>query len=244
MLLYEILERYFFPKCQRIPLFDWRLFMEKMKRIMHKWSWTALVLFCLVGLFYPIIGIAALICMLSPVVVSFFKGRLWCGNFCPRGSFNDIVLGKISKKLHIPKFLKSKWVKYTFLGILMSMFAVQLTFAWGNLEAVGLVFVRMIIMTTLLAIVLGTVFNQRTWCTICPMGTMASLVSGTKAINSKIKHVTFEQDKCISCNLCSKSCVMNIDVLEYKSTGKVTNSDCLKCNVCVDKCPKKSLSIA
>ena len=213
-------------------------------KTIHEWSWTALVSFCIVGLFFPSIGVAAIACMLAPVLVSFFKGRLWCGNFCPRGSFNDVLLAKISKKYNSPTFLKKQWFRFLFLGVLMGMFAIQLINAWGSLEAVGAVFVRMIIITTLLTVILGTIFNQRTWCTICPMGTMASLVARTKIINRKIKHVTFDEDKCVSCQMCSKNCPMNIDLIEYKNSGKVTHADCLKCKVCVKRCPKNSLFIA
>lgn len=218
--------------------------MEKLKKYIHKWSWIVLLTFCITGLFYPFIGVAALICMLAPVVVSFFKGRLWCGNFCPRGSMNDIVLAKISKKLPIPKFLKKQWFKLLFLGLLMGGFTVQIFIAWGSIVAVGAVFVRMIIITTLLAILLGTIFNQRTWCTICPMGTMAHYVARIKSINRRIKHVTFDTQKCVDCKICSKNCPIGIDVLKHKENGKVTHADCLKCQVCVERCPKNSLYIA
>lgn len=215
-----------------------------MKKFIHKWSWTILITFCIIGLFYPYIGAVAIVCMLAPVLVSFFKGRLWCGNFCPRGSFNDILLARISKRLRSPKFLKKQWFRFLFLGLLMGGFAIQLFMAWGDIGAVGAVFVRMIIITTLLTILLGTIFNQRTWCTICPMGTMAHYVAKIKPVNGRINHVTFDKQKCVNCKICSKSCPVGIDVLKHKDTGKVEHPDCMKCRVCVEKCPKDSLHIA
>ncbi len=182
--------------------------------------------------------------MLAPVLVSFFKGRMWCGNFCPRGSFNDILLARISKKLHIPGFMKQRWFKLLVLILLMGGFAVQLYAAWGSAAAVGSVFVRMIIITTVIAMLLGTVFNQRTWCTICPMGTMAHYVARIRPLNKRIRHVSFDREKCVNCRVCTKNCPIGIDVLKYKETGKVTNADCLKCRVCIEKCPKDSLYIA
>ncbi len=184
-------------------------YLEKLKKFIHKWSWTVLLTFCIIGLFYPFIGVAALICMLAPV-----------------------------------KFLKKQWFKLLFLVLLMGGFAAQIFFVWGSIVAVGAVFVRMIIITTLLAIVLGIIFNQRTWCTICPMGTMAHYVAKIKPINRRIKHVTFEKQKCVDCKICSKNCPIGIDVLKHKEKGKVTHADCLKCQVCVEKCPKNSLYIA
>lgn len=214
------------------------------RKFVHQWSWIALVLFCCIGSFFPVIGVLALICMLAPVVVSFFKGRMWCGSFCPRGSFNDIVLAKVSKKLHIPKLFKQKWFKILILALVMGGFVLQIIYAQLSLEGIGQVFVRMILVTTLLSIILGVIFNQRTWCSICPMGTMAKLVAGNEQVKKKIKHVTFDKSKCISCNICTKSCPIEIKVLEHRDHGKVIHDDCLKCEACVEKCPKKCLKIS
>lgn len=162
--------------------------------------------------------------------------------FLPRGSFNDILLSKISHNRKIPRLMKNKWFRLLFVVVLMGAFAVQLTFAWGNMVQVGQVFVRMILITTGLSLILGVVYSHRAWCVVCPMGTMASWV--TKAGNdSKSKNVTFHKEKCVSCNLCTKSCPMEIDVLKFRSNGEVTHPDCLKCSECVIKCPKGALEI-
>ncbi|MHB8127037.1 MAG: 4Fe-4S binding protein [Desulfitobacteriaceae bacterium] len=215
--------------------------MDRIKRFFHKWAWVFLVIYCIVGLIYPSIGIIALVCMLAPVVIAFARGRMWCGNFCPRGSFNDNLLSKISWKKQIPQVFKSIWFKVLFLIILMGAFAIQLIFAWGSLITVGMVFIRMIIITTGIAIVLGVIFSQRAWCVICPMGTMAHFVTKYVAAVSRIKYVRFKKEKCVDCNLCSKVCPIEIDVLSHKKHGKVTHAACLKCNACVSKCPNKSL---
>ncbi|PYG89943.1 4Fe-4S binding protein [Ruminiclostridium sufflavum DSM 19573] len=216
--------------------------MADFKRFVHKWVWIALIAFCIVGVIYPVIGIAALVCMLAPSIVAFFRGRMWCGNFCPRGSFNDNILFRLSRRKNIPVFMKSNWFRNLFLIILMSAFAVQLTFAWGDAARIGGVFVRMILITTVITIILGIIFNQRTWCVFCPMGTMAYYV--TKIMSGlKNKYVTFEKDKCVSCRLCTKACPVGIDVLSCKDKGSVTDHNCLKCNACVEKCPKKALCV-
>jgi polyferredoxin len=193
---------------------------------------------------FPPLGVAALVCMLAPVVIAFGRGRMWCGNFCPRGSFYDNLLAKISWKKEIPQVFKSLWLKTSLLILIMAAFAIQMVFAWGSIAAVGMVFVRMILITTAIAVILGVVFTQRAWCLICPMGTMAYLVTKHAAFDSKIKYVTFNKEKCTDCKTCSKACPIEIDVLSHKKKGKVTNADCLKCNICVDKCPKKSIRIA
>lgn len=126
----------------------------------------------------------------------------------------------------------------------MGFFAIQMVFAWGSLLSASYVFIRTIIITTVITVILGIAFKQRTWCMVCPMGTMSHYVSKLKFAKSKMKQVSFEQNKCVNCKICSKNCPIGIDVLSHKNEGKVTDADCLKCNVCVEKCPKKLLNIA
>jgi polyferredoxin len=127
----------------------------------------------------------------------------------------------------------------------MGAFAVQLVFAWGDTSAVGQVFVRMVIITTLMAIVLGISFSHRTWCTICPMGTMAYYVASIEALKqTQANHIAINTDCCKGCNVCSKGCPIGINVLDHKKQGKIMDADCLKCNLCVEKCPYKLLSAA
>lgn len=215
--------------------------MSKTQGNIHKWSWIILIAFCIIGLVYPYIGAVALICMLAPVITAFFRGRMWCGHFCPRGSFNDIILSKISYRRVAPSFLKSVWFRNLFLVLLMSAFAIQLIFAWGSTLAVGRVFIRMVILTTILTIFLGIPFNQRTWCMICPMGTMSHYVAGINMLKTKFKYINFDKNNCINCKNCSKNCPMDIDVMSYKKQGSVLDSDCLKCGLCVEKCPQGAL---
>lgn len=218
--------------------------MNKTKRAIHKWAWVFLAAYCVIGLIYPLIGIAAIVCMLAPSIVAIFKGRMWCGNFCPRGSFSDTILAKFSLKNKLPKFFKTSGFRLIFFALLMGAFAVQIVFAWGNFLAVSFVFIRMIIITTVLTILLGIAYTPRAWCTICPMGTMAHYVTKLQVARSQHRHISFQKDQCIDCRICSKSCPIGIDVLSHKDNGKVTHADCLKCEVCVDKCPKKSLHVA
>ncbi|MCX7920611.1 MAG: 4Fe-4S binding protein [Clostridia bacterium] len=218
--------------------------MDKIKKNIHKWVWVLLVVYCVVGIFYPSIGVAALICMLAPSIAAIFKGRIWCGNFCPRGSFNDTILSKISKRKNVPEFLKTTWFKLVFLTVLMGAFAFQIVLVWGSVIEVSLVFVRMVIITTVLTIILGIIYNHRTWCMICPMGTMAHYVTKLQLVKSKFRYITFNKGTCVDCKICSKNCPIGIDVLSHKNIGKVTHADCLKCNACVEKCPKKSLYIS
>ncbi|MGI6554818.1 MAG: 4Fe-4S binding protein [Bacillota bacterium] len=217
--------------------------METARIVIHKWGWIILLFFCGVGLFYPIIGLLAIVCMLGPSVYALVKnGRGWCGTYCPRGSFSDVILPGISSNNDIPQFVVSPWFRLAFLALLMIAFGIQLVFAWGNSFEVGMVFVRMIIITTALTIILGVAYRPRTWCTFCPMGTMAHYITKWKSPGCRGEYVTFKKDSCIDCSRCSRVCPMHIDLLEHKESG-VTEPDCIKCGICISKCPKKAISL-
>src|SRR3990170_1324732 len=56
--------------------------------------------------------------LLSPVL-----GRFWCGWLCPRGTFLEYVIEKISNKSKIPVFLRSKAFRLFIASIMAIMFA-------------------------------------------------------------------------------------------------------------------------
>lgn len=196
-----------------------------------------LILYIIAGIFYPAIGVLAIVCMLAPVFMAIFKGRHWCGNYCPRGSFYDSIIKKLSPRKSIPSFFRTLRFRLFMLGVIMSVFGFQMYFAWGNINAMGLVFLRIIFITTIVGILLGIVFHERTWCTFCPMGTMASWLS------NRTNPITVSSS-CKSCSLCQKVCPMQLNPSTGKSTSEFNHPDCLKCGRCIEKCPVKALSFS
>ena len=71
--------------------------------------------------------------------------------------------------------------------------------------------------------------NGRTYCnTICPVGTMLSLLARFSWLK-----VRFDADKCRSCSLCTKNC--KAACIDYK-THTVDYSRCVVCGDCLQKC--------
>lgn len=164
--------------------------MDKFRNFINSWLWVILIIYIIVGFFYPVIGTIALVCMLMPSVIALFKGRLWCSKYCPRGNFNDKILSKISLKNKLPAFMKKAWFKILLLVILLSLFAFQIIISWGNIFEVSFVFIRMVLITTIINIILGIRYNHRTWCSVCPMGTLAHYTSKSSiATLNKYKNV-------------------------------------------------------
>ncbi len=213
---------------------------KSLTQFIHHWSWMILVIFLLVGLVYPIVGILATLCMVAPVVVGFFKGRYWCGNFCPRGSLNDRLLSKVSRKKPLPGFMRTDAFKVAFLILIMTGFVLQITWAWGDIRAVGAVFVRMILITTAVDVIFGGYYQHRAWCTICPMGYMACCAAQVAHVKKPNGHIVVTS-ACVGCKLCSKACPVGIQIHESQKEGAVKHADCLKCQKCVKKCPRNAL---
>ena len=66
-----------------------------------------IIAYIIIGWFYPVIGLIALICMIGPVLTSIWRGRFWCGNVCPRGNLYDRLLSKYSPHKPIPAFVRT-----------------------------------------------------------------------------------------------------------------------------------------
>ena len=195
-------------------------------------------LFMVLGLFYPWLGFAVLICMVAPVMVALSKGRFWCGNFCPRGSFFDLILSKYSPQTPVPGIVRTKGFRIAIITIMMGIFAFQVTIHWGNWGAIGTFLIRMLIGTSLIGVILGITYHQRMWCSFCPMGTLASLTSDVmKASKMKI------DSTCVKCKACQRVCPVGLDPSSGKESGFFEDSKCMKCGQCEVTCPKQAIHL-
>lgn len=151
--------------------------MKWLLQLWKKCGFLLLLFFIIAGFYYRGIALLALACMLGPIVsVLLGHKRLWCKNICPRGNFYDNVICKFCNKKPNPKCVGSPILKTIIIVFIFIMFGMGIARYWGNLEEIGGVFYRMIIITTLIGIILAILFNHRTWCCFCPMGSIASFI--------------------------------------------------------------------
>jgi len=211
--------------------------MEKVFNLWKKYSYMILMVFIIGSLFDSRIAMVAIVCMAAPVILSVSRGRFWCGNLCPRGNFYDNVVSKFSSKKPVPKFLKSVHFRISVVLLLFTMFGVGIKNNWGNLEGMGMVFYRIIVITTIVGVVLSFFYNSRTWCNFCPMGSIAALISYFR----KDRKTLEVSDTCISCKICREKCPMGISPYEYKGYV-LSHPDCIQCERCAVACPKKSIA--
>ncbi len=169
--------------------------------------------------------------LLSPVL-----GRFWCGWLCPRGTFLEYTLGKVSAKSKIPPTLRTTKFKLFIASIMVVMFLLVLTgknpllTSHDMLASVGGFIVFLCIVTTLLiSIPLGIIYMPRTWCSFCPVGYAQSLLS-----KNKILHLSIED--CKDCKKCHNVCHIDI-TRNYTGKGKtIEDPDCFACMKCTDAC--------
>ncbi|UCD34832.1 MAG: 4Fe-4S binding protein [Nitrospiraceae bacterium] len=207
---------------------------KKQRRKLQAYTSVALPLVLAGGWFYPPLGFTLLICMFGAVGIALYKGRVWCDWMCPRGSFYDLFLEKLSRKLPIPALFRKNWFRTVVLSLLMAALGAQIYYAWGDSFGIGRAFVMVLTITTTVGIVLGAVFKPRAWCQICPMGTLGSWIS-------RGKQPLYVSEQCRDCSLCAKVCPMQLSPGEMKG-GLMTDGDCIKCSSCVAACPVKALN--
>ncbi len=182
------------------------------------------------------------------LVLSLIFRRSFCGLICPFGALQEFF-GIIGKKIFHKRFIMpsriDKPLRYLKYGVLV----VTIYFAWktaglwmdpydpwaayGHVSAgfTSLTTEYLIGIITLIIVLVGSMLYDRFFCKyLCPMGAVYGAIS--KISPSKIVR---DKDICINCNLCSKSCPMNIDVAKI---DKVTSSECISCQSCVLSCPK------
>ncbi|MDD4909551.1 MAG: 4Fe-4S binding protein [Candidatus Omnitrophica bacterium] len=129
------------------------------------------------GLFFPLLGYLVVAMMAFLVVMAFFRGRYWCWNLCPRGAFLDIVISKASLKRPVPGVFAKEWFRWLVFALFMAFLTWRILSAGGNIIAVGAVFVSMCLITTVISMVLGVATRHRSWCAICPMGTLQGRIA-------------------------------------------------------------------
>ena len=182
------------------------------------------------GIFFPKLGYILLLVFATLLVIAPFRGRWFCGNLCPRGSFVDFWLAPISRRLAIPSFLRSMWIRVPIFIALMGFMLFRLIGTQGIVDRIGMVFVTLCIVTTSIAILFGVIIAPRTWCTFCPMGTLQRTLGRGRYL------LSIDRERCIDCQRCQKVCPMQLPVNETQDLP-----DCIKCGRCIQACPKDAL---
>lgn len=205
------------------------------RRRTKAWSWPVLAAVLAAGIIYPVVGFVMLICMGAAVLIAPWRGRLWC-DVCPRGAFYDLVIKRLGIDRPIPKFVRTPAFRVFMMAVMMAVLGLQLSRAWGDWPGMGGAFVTLLVVTTVIGLAFAAAFNPRSWCSFCPMGSMAHFFGRGRY------PMSVSAEACTDCGKCSRHCPMELDPSAYKQEGSMAHGDCLKCLACVAECPRSALS--
>lgn len=201
------------------------------------------------GTFIQKIFIGTMTLLLITLLLSIFFRRSFCGLICPFGALQEFF-GLLGKKLFKRRFIippvidkPLRYLKYIILLITI-IFAWKTAGLWmdpydpwaayGHLtgEFSSLTSEYIIALIILIIVAIGSILYDRFFCKyLCPMGAVYGIISKLSPSN-----IIRNNDKCISCGLCSKNCPVNIDVAHL---SEITSAECLSCQSCVLSCPQK-----
>lgn len=222
--------------------------------VIKKWSWLFILLVAVGGLWYPKLGLLLLPIMLLLPLLGFTKGKFWCGNICPHGSFFDRFLWSVSRNGKIPAWIKAKttvFLAFSFFVFMLGKRILSVLPLWGTapfFDKLGFIFVVNYLVVTILGILLGFLISPRSWCQFCPMGTFQMIFYRLGlyfGVNEKTDaRVTFDNDKCLRCGKCSRVCPMQLKpYCEFADGDVCANAACIRCGSCINSCPTNALNL-
>jgi len=221
----------------------------------RSWAWLVTIIVALGGQFWPYLGLVVPLIIAALIAVSFFKGRYWCGNFCPHGSLYDRIVLPLSRNRFVPGFLKSRPVvaaAFIYFGYNMTRrFLTVFQQTEGILVRTGFIFSNTYLMVLIVGGLLGLTISPRSWCQFCPMGTLQLLSyrlgKFLGATASRDELITAESPElCHSCARCSRVCPMQLEPHKNfaENSNQFEDEKCIRCNTCVENCPSGILQPA
>jgi len=129
------------------------------------------------GTFIPEIGLVLAALMAAAVVMTLRKPRSFCSTVCPRGRALGFIMRGPSKRKALPRFMLSIKFRRLLCGSMMFCVIGSLVRTGGEIRGVGSVFWALCALSLSAGLALGYFFKPRSWCAVCPMGTLQDTIS-------------------------------------------------------------------
>lgn len=145
--------------------------LSKIKQAYLKWNWLLMLVFFVLTIFDFVFGILALLCIIPAFAIALKTGnKKFCARSCPRGNFLGKILRNFNINFNTPQLFYSKTFKNGLFATMFLVFIIALIKTGGEASKMGFVFFRFILSSTIVGLIVGTLFKPRSWCQICPLG--------------------------------------------------------------------------
>ncbi len=191
--------------------------------------------------------VPALIAGLVILITSMFFGRYFCSYVCFFGTLQEKSYqifrkkGKLKPKISHLYERKLGVIKYlVLLFTLVSALFFGIHYYQNFCPVIVATSLNHISWQDIIIILIFTVvafFSSRFWCRfLCPFGALMNVFQYLGNI-LRIPRLRIHRNMevCIDCNLCNKTCPMNINISEVEI---VENVNCIHCGECIARCPK------
>ena len=207
---------------------------------------VSLYQFAAVGTFTQKIHQSSFILMVLVFRLAILFGSVFCGWVCPLGSIQEWV-GKLGQRLFkkrynhfIPRWIDQilRYLRYSVLIWVLYATAMTGKLAFGDIDPYYALFnfwtgeVAVTGLVVLGVTLLASLFVERPWCKYaCPYGAILGIINLFSVFSIRRKEST-----CISCDICSQICPMNIPV---HAVSVVRDHQCIGCLECTSEahCP-------
>ena len=99
------------------------------KKKWYDYLWIFSTVYLMLGFFNILFAWLGLICFITPLLISIVKGnKAYCNKYCGRGQLFSMLGGRfgLSRKKHMPKWMRTSYFRYGFLVFFLIMFGVML----------------------------------------------------------------------------------------------------------------------
>ena len=111
-----------------------------MKKHWYDYLWIASLTYLVLGFFNIIFAWLGLLCFFIPLIFAVAGGNKgYCNRYCGRGQLLALLGGRfgLSRRHHIPNWMKQPWFRYGFLAFFLVMFFQMLWTTWLVFSGAG-----------------------------------------------------------------------------------------------------------
>jgi polyferredoxin len=129
------------------------------------------------GWFYPPAGLAVPLLIVTALVTNLFSRRYFCSSLCPNGRALSVSLTRFSRRATLPGVLRSVQARRALCGFMLFCVVNLLARSGGAPGQIARVFWFIYLISIGVSTVMGLFFKPRSWCAVCPVGTLQDTLS-------------------------------------------------------------------